>query len=46
MTTLNDELGIKQIYKFYRSKDYTTKDEMVLYNIFRKFCYAVNKKIA
>ena len=45
-TTLNDELGIKQIYKYYRSKDYTTKDEKVLYDDFRKICYAVNAKIS
>jgi len=45
-TTLNDELGIKQIYKYYRSEDYTTKDEKVLYDEFRKICYAVNAKIA
>lgn len=46
MTILNVKFGIKQIYKFYRSKDYTTKDEKVLYDKFRKICYAVNKRIA
>jgi len=45
-TTLNDELGIKKIYKFYRSKEYLTKDDKVLYDDFRKVCYAVNARIA
>jgi len=44
--SLHDELGVKQIYKYYRSEDYTTKDEKVLYEVFRKVCYQVNAKIA
>ena len=43
---LNDELGIKNIYKFYRSDEYATKGDKVLYDLFRQVCYAVNKKIA
>ena len=46
MTILNVEFGIKDLYRFYRSKDYTTKDEKVLYEDYRKICYAVNKKLA
>ena len=44
--SLHDELGIKNSYKHYRSNDYTTKDEKVLYDDYRKICYAVNAKIA
>lgn len=44
--SLHDELGIKQAYKYYRSNDYTTKDKKVLYDDYRKICYAVNSKIA
>jgi len=44
--SLHDELGIKDSYKYYRSNDYTTKDEKVLYDDYRKICYAVNAKIA
>jgi len=44
--SLHDELGVKQIYKYYRSKDYTTKDEKELYEVFRQTCYKVNTKIA
>jgi hypothetical protein len=43
---VNAELGIKQVYKYYRSKDYTTKDEKVLYEEFKSICYAVNKRLA
>lgn len=46
MTTLNVKLGIKQLYKYYRSEDYTTKGEKVLYNEYREICYKVNERIA
>jgi hypothetical protein len=42
--SLHDELGIKDAYKLYRSD--TTKDEKVLYDEYRRICYAVNAKIA
>lgn len=44
--SLNDELGIKDVYRYYRSKDYTTKEDKVRYDVFRTTVYAVNKKIA
>lgn len=43
---LHDELGVKYIYKYYRSEDYTIEDDKVLYEIFRKICYSINAKIA
>jgi hypothetical protein len=43
---LNVELGVKDIYKYYRSKDTTTKEDKVLYDEFRRISYAINKKIA
>lgn len=43
---LNVELGIKDIYKYYRSNLYVTKHDKVLYKEYSKIIYAVNKKIA
>lgn len=46
MKPLHDRLGIREIYKYYRSENYTTKETKVLYKDFAKICALVNERIA
>lgn len=43
---LHDRLGIREIYKHYRSENYITKETKVLYKDFTTVCANVNKRIS
>lgn len=46
MKPLHDRKGIKDIYKYYRSDNYATKEEKVTYKDFTEVCYKVNALLA